>query len=127
MISKKSYGVDVAKYQSESLRAYAKAGAKYAIIQVSVSNSIVAPKAKAQIASAKANGMETMGYFYGCFGHSTSQANSEARFAVKNAKEMGLPVGSYLGVDWERADNNVNGPAASNTSAVMAAMQIIKE
>lgn len=127
MIPKKSYGVDVAKYQPESLKAYAKAGAKYAIVQVSVSNSIVAPHAKKQIASAKANGMEAMGYFYGCFGHSTGQATTEAQFAVKNAKNMGLPKGSYFGVDWERADNNVNGQAASNTSAVMAAMQVIKD
>lgn len=127
MISKKSYGVDVAKYQSESLRAYAKAGAKFAIVQVSVSNSIVAPKAKAQIASAKANGMDVMGYFYGCFGHSVTQASSEAHFAVKNAKALGLPNGSYLGVDWERTDNNVNGSASQNAAAIIKAMKVIRD
>ena len=127
MISKKSYGVDVAKYQSKSLRAYAKAGAKYAIVQVSVSNSIVAPKAKAQITSAKANNITPMGYFYGCFGHSATQAASEANFAIKNAKSMGLPKGSYLGVDWERTDNNVNGNVSQNTAAIIQAMKVIRD
>ena len=127
MISKKSYGVDVAKYQSKSLRAYAKAGAKYAIVQVSVSNSIVAPKAKAQITSAKANNITPMGYFYGCFGHSATQAASEANFAINNAKSMGLPKGSYLGVDWERIDNNVNGNVSQNTAAIIQAMKVIRD
>ena len=126
MISKKSYGVDVAKYQPESLRAYAKAGAKYAIVQVSVSNSIVAPRAKKQIASAKANDMEVMGYFYGCFGHSATQAASEAHFAIKNAKSIGLPKGSYLGVDWERTNNNVKGDVSQNTAAIIQAMKVIR-
>lgn len=127
MISKKSYGIDVAKYQLASLTGYADAGAKFAIVQVSVSNTIVAPKAKAQIASAKANGMEAMGYFYGCFGHSVSQASSEAHFAVKNAKNIGLPKGSYLGVDWEKTDNNTNGNASQNTAAIIQAMKVIYE
>lgn len=126
MISKKSYGVDVAKYQPESLRVYAKAGAKYAIVQVSVSNSIVAPRAKAQITSAKANNITPMGYFYGCFGHSATQAASEAHFAIKNAKSMGLPKGSYLGVDWERTDNNVKGDVSQNTAAIIQAMKVIR-
>lgn len=127
MISKKSYGVDVAKYQPESLRVYAKAGAKYAIVQVSVSNSIVAPRAKAQITSAKANNIMPMGYFYGCFGHSATQAASEAHFAIKNAKSIGLPKGSYLGVDWERTDNNVNGNVSQNTAAIIQAMKVIRD
>lgn len=126
MISKKSYGVDVAKYQSTSLKEYAAAGAKYVIVQVSVSNSIVAPKARKQIASAKANGMIPMGYFYSCFGHSVPQATSEAHFAIKNAKNMGLPKGSYFGVDWERRDNNVNGSASQNTAAIIQAMKVIR-
>ena len=126
MISKKSYGVDVAKYQPESLRVYAKAGAKYAIVQVSVSNSIVAPRAKAQITSAKANNITPMSYFYGCFGHSATQAASEAHFAIKNAKSMGLPKGSYLGVDWERTDNNVKGDVSQNTAAIIQAMKVIR-
>lgn len=127
MIPKKSYGIDVAKYQSESLRADANAGAKFAIVQVSVSNTIVAPKAKAQIASAKANGLAVMGYFYGCFGHSVSQASAEARFAVKNAESMRIPKGSYLGVDWERTDNNVEGSVSQNTAAIIQAMKVIHE
>ena len=127
MISKKSYGVDVAKYQPESLRVYVKAGAKYAIVQVSASNSIVAPRAKAQITSAKANNITPMGYFYGCFGHSATQAASEAHFAIKNAKSMGLPKGSYLGVDWERTDNNVNGNVSQNTAAIIQAMKVIRD
>lgn len=120
------YAVDVAKYQPTSLHAYASAGAKLAIVQVSVANSIVAPKAKAQVASAHANNMKTAAYFYACFGNSVSRAKSEATFAVKCAKNAGIKAGSMLAVDWEGQDNDTSGSASANTAAILAAMRVIK-
>ena len=119
--------VDVAKYQPNSLRTYKNAGAKGAIVQVSVAKSIVAPKAKAQVKSAKANGLVPMGYFYACFGNSVSEAEVEACFAVKQAEAVGIPTGSFLGVDWESQDNNTSNGPRSNTSAILAAMDVIKK
>lgn len=121
------YAVDVAKYQPSSLHAYASAGAKLAIVQVSVSNSIVAQKAKAQVASAHANNMKTTAYFYACFGNSVSRAKSEAAFAVKCAKSAGVKAGSMLAVDWEGQDNDTSGSVSANTAAILAAMQVIHD
>lgn len=119
--------VDVAKYQSNSLRTYKNAGAKSAIVQVSVAKSIVAPKAHAQVKSAKANNMLVAGYFYACFGNSVSEAEAESLFAVKQAEAAGIPAGSFLGVDWESQDNNTSNGPRSNTSAILAAMDVIKK
>lgn len=119
--------VDVAKYQPNSLRTYKNAGAKSAIVQVSVAKLIVAPKAKAQVKSAKANGLVPMGYFYACFGNSVSEAEAESRFAVTQAKSAGIPTGSFLAVDWESQDNNTSNGPRSNTSAILAAMDVIKK
>ena len=96
-------------------------------MQVSVAKSMVAPKAKAQVKSAKANGLVPMGYFYACFGNSVSEAEAESSFAVTQAKSAGIPVGSFLGVDWESQDNNTSGGQRSNTSAILAAMDVIKK
>ena len=123
----KSYLVDVAKYQPENLNSYARAGAKAAIIQVSVAKTIAAPKSKAQVESAKTNGLAVMGYFYACFGNSISEAEEEAGFAVKQAEADGIPTGSFLGVDWEGQDNNTSGGSRSNTNAILAAMAVIKK
>ena len=119
--------VDVAKYQPNSLRTYKNAGAKSAIVQVSVAKLIVAPKAKAQVKSAKANGLVPMGYFYACFGNSVSEAEAESSFAVKQAEAAGIPAGSFLGVDWEGQDNNTSNGPRSNTNAILAAMDVIKK
>lgn len=123
----KTYMVDTAKYQPESLAGYARAGAKAAIVQVSVAKSIVAPKAKAQVKSAKANGLVPMAYFYACFGNSVSEAEAESSFAVRQAEAAGIPAGSFLGVDWESQDNNTSGGPRSNTNAILAAMDVIKK
>lgn len=119
------YAVDVAKYQPTALHAYKSAGAKLAIVQVSVSSTIVAPRAKAQVSSAKNNGMDVAAYFYACFGHSASRAKSEANFAVACAKRAGIAKGNMLAVDWEGQDNDTSGGAGENTTAILAAMDVI--
>ena len=119
-----TYYVDVAKYQPEALDSYKQAGASGAIIQLTVGNSIVAPKAQAQVNSARQLGMTVQGYHYACFGHSISQAKAEANFTSKRAKQLGIGV---LYCDWESEDNDTLGSAVQNTDAIIAFMQTVKD
>ena len=125
IVSKRSYGVDVASYQSASVNY---TGAKFAFVKVTEGTEYVNPKAEAQIKSAKAHGLMVMGYFYANHSASVSKARAEAKYAVAKAKAYGIPAGSYLADDWEQGSgNSVNGGASANTDAVIAAMQVIKE
>ena len=125
IVSKRSYGVDVASYQSTSV---SYTGAKFAFVKLTQGTDYLNPKADQQIKSAKAHGLLVGGYFYANHGNSVSKARSEAKFAVAKAKAYGIPAGSYLADDWEQGSgNNVNGSATANTDAVIAAMQVIKE
>ena len=124
-VLKKSYGVDVASYQSTTVNY---TGAKFAFVKLTESTNYVNPKAEAQIKSAKAHGLMVMGYFYANHSASVTRARAEAKHAVAKAKAYGIPVGSYLADDWEQGSgNSVNGGASANTDAVIAAMQVIKE
>ena len=124
-VSKKSYGVDVASYQSTTVNY---AGAKFAFVKLTESTNYVNPKAEAQIKSAKAHGLMVMGYFYANHSTSVSKAKAEAKYAVSKARAYGIPAGSYLADDWEQGSgNSVNGGTSANTDAVLAAMQVIKE
>ena len=125
IVSKKSYGVDVASFQTENV---SYTGAKFAIVKLTQGTGYINPKAKAQIKSAKAHGLLVMGYFYGTHSGSVSLARAEAKYAVEKAKAYGVPAGSYIADDWEEGSgNSVNGGASANTDAVLAAMQVIKE
>ena len=125
IVSKRSYGVDVASYQSTSVNY---TGATFALVKLTQGTDYLNPKATAQIKSAKANGLLVGGYFYANHSNSVSRARSEAKYAVAKAKALGIPVGSYLADDWEQGSgNSVNGGASANTDAVIAAMQVIKE
>lgn len=124
IVSKRSYGVDVASYQSTSV---SYTGAKFAIVKLTQGTDYLNPKASAQIKSAKANGLLVGGYFYANHGNSVSRARSEAKYAVEKAKALGVPIGSYIADDFEQGSgNNVNGSASANTDAILAAMQEIK-
>lgn len=124
-VSKKSYGVDVASFQTENV---SYTGAKFAIVKLTQGTGYINPKAKAQIKSVKAHGLLTMGYFYANHSGSVTRARAEAKYAVEKAKAYGVPAGSYIADDWEEGSgNSVNGGASANTDAVLAAMQVIKE
>ena len=56
-VSPRSYGVDVASYQSTNLSSMAKAGGQFAIVKVSEGTGYRNPKAASQIKSAIANNM----------------------------------------------------------------------
>lgn len=125
IVSSKSYGVDVASYQSTTVNY---AGAKFAFVKLTEGTEYTNPKAEAQIKSAKAHGLMVMGYFYANHSASVSKAMAEAKYVVAKAKAYGIPAGSYLADDWEQGSgNSVNGSASANTDAVLAAMQVIKE
>ena len=125
IVSKKSYGVDVASFQKENV---SYTGAKFAIVKLTQGTGYINPKAKAQIKSAKAHGLLTMGYFYANHSGSVTRARAEAKYAVEKAKAYGVPAGSYIADDWEEGSgNSVNGGASANTDAVLAAMQVIRE
>lgn len=125
-VEKRSYGVDVSSFQGTDLSAMIRAGAKFAIVKLSEGTGYQNPKASAQISSAKANNMLTMGYHYAHFGADINRAVQEGNYAVNSAKSAGLPVGTYLASDWEVDDNNVtNGGRVPSANAILAFLDVI--
>lgn len=126
-VGSRSYGVDIASYQSTSVKSSAKAGAEFAIVKVSEGTSYRNSKASAQIASAKANNLMPMAYHFALFGANSSRAKSEAAYAIASAKAMGIPSGSYIACDWETGDGNVvTGGKTASANAIIAFMSAIE-
>lgn len=121
-------GVDVASYQDTDLTKYKNAGAQFAIVKLTEGTSYVNPKAADQYASAQANNLMTMGYFFASFGTDAQEALNEARFFVQHAQAMGIPRGSYLAVDYESGDGNnfSTTDRTANTNAILNAMNYIR-
>lgn len=127
-VNARSYGVDVAVYQSSSVKSSANAGSQFAIVKVSEGTSYRNPKASAQIASAQSNSMLPMAYHFALFGANKSRAVAEAKYAVASAQASGLPKGSYIACDWETGDGNVvTGGKTASANAIIAFMQQIKD
>lgn len=124
-VKARSYGVDVASYQSSSV---SYAGAKFVLVKLTEGTSYINPKASSQIKSGKSHGLLVGGYFYANHSGSVSRARAEAKYAVEKAEALGVPSGSYIADDFEQGSgNNVNGSTTANTDAIIAAMQVIKE
>ena len=125
-VPKRSYGVDVASYQSTIVNY---AGAKFALVKLTEGTGYINPKASSQIKSAKAHGLYVGGYFYANHSESVSRAKSEAKYAVEKAKALGIPKGAVIADDFENGDgNSVKAKYKSlNTDAVLTAMQVIKD
>lgn len=125
-VEKRSYGVDVSSHNTTDLSSMAHSGAKFAIVKLSEGTGYQNPKAQAQISSAKANNMLTMGYHYAHFGADTNRAVQEGNYTVNSAKYAGLPAGSYLACDWEVDDNNVtNAGRVPSANAILAFLDVI--
>ena len=125
-VARKSYGVDVSSFQGADLSAMTRAGAKFAIVKLSEGTGYQNPKAQAQLSSAKANNMLTMGYHYAHFGADSNRAVQEGNYTVNSAKYAGLPVGSYLACDWEVDDNNVTtGGRVPSANAILVFLDTI--
>ena len=125
-VKSRSYGVDVSSYNGTDLSGMAHSGAKFAIVKLSEGTGYQNPKSQAQILSAKANNMLTMGYHYAHFGADTNRAVQEGNYAVSSAKNAGLPAGSYLACDWEVDDNNnTDGGRVPSANAIIAFLDTI--
>lgn len=127
-VSARSYGVDVASYQSSNLSSMAAQGGQFAIVKVSEGTSYQNPKAANQIQSALANNMMPMAYHFATFGSNSSKAVSEANYAISSAKAIGLPSGSYIACDWEAGQGNaINNGKNPSANAIVAFMNTIKQ
>lgn len=126
-VAARSLGIDVASYQSADLSAHARSGAKFAIVKVSEGTSYRNPKARAQVASARAKNMMPMCYHFATFSANSAAAKREANYAVASAKAVGLAPGSYLACDYESGDgNNINMGKGVTANAIIAFMQQVK-
>lgn len=127
-VSAGTIGVDTASYQDTDLTKYKNAGAQFAIVKLTEGTTYVNYKAADQYASAQANGLMTMAYFFATFGTDSQEALNEARFFVQHAQAMGIPKGSYLAVDYESGDGNNYSTTdkTANTNAILNAMNYIK-
>ena len=125
-VEKRSYGVDVSSFQGTDLSSMARAGAKFAIVKLSEGTGYQNPKAQAQLSSAKANNILTMGYHYAHFGADSNRAVQEGNYTVNSAKSAGLPAGSYLACDYEEGSGNstFQGYSASG-DAIVAFMNVV--
>lgn len=122
-VPNRSLGVDVSSYQGTDMSGYARAGAKFCIVKTTEGTGWVNSKAAAQIRSAKANGMMVMGYHFAHCGGSVSNARNEANYAVSHARSMGVPVHSYIAMDFE---TDAWGSRQANTDAAVAFMQTVR-
>mgnify|MGYP005759665819 CR=1 FL=1 len=121
----RDFVVDVAVYQSTSMSAYKRAGARQAIVKLTEGTGYFNPKASAQIKSVHANHMYLHGYHFATFGNSVSRAKAEARFFVARAKKLNISKKRYLWLDWETGDGNVViNSSYSNTKAILAFMKV---
>lgn len=125
-VAKRSYGVDVSSFQNADLSQFANLGAKFAVVKLSEGLDYQNPKAQAQISSANANGMLTMGYHYARFGANNILGGQEGKYTVQAAKSFGLPTGSYLACDWETGSGNVtDGDSEANANAILTFLNTI--
>jgi GH25 family lysozyme M1 (1,4-beta-N-acetylmuramidase) len=126
-MSSRTYGVDVASYQSTDLAFYRKAGASFAIVKLTEGTDYLNPKASKQVASSRANHLYTHAYHFARFGSSVSQAKKEAAYFIKQAKKQKISQKRMLWLDWESGSGNtVTGPKSANTKAILAFMQAVK-
>lgn len=126
-MSSKTYGVDVASYQSTGLAAYHKAGASFAIVKLTEGTDYLNPKASKQVASSRANHLYTHAYHYARFGSSVSRAKKEAAYFIKAVKKEDISQKRMLWLDWESGSGNaVIGPKVANTKAILAFMDAVK-
>lgn len=126
-MTSKTYGIDVASYQSTDMAAYHKAGASFAIVKLTEGLDYVNPKASKQVASSRANHLYTHAYHFARFGSSVSQAKKEAAYFIKEAKKLDISKKRMLWLDWEAGSGNVvAGPKGANTKAILVFMEAVK-
>lgn len=124
----RQYGIDVANYQYTDLTRYAHAGAKYVFVKATEGTGYFNPKAVSQVKSAHKLKLYVHAYHFATFGNSVSRAKAEAKYFVSRAKYLNISKKRYLALDWETGDGNVVvNSRSSNTSAIIAFMNVIKK
>lgn len=125
-VASHSYGVDVSAYQGTDMSSYARAGAQFAIIKVSEGTGWASGTAAGQAASAKAHNMMVMGYH---FWRNNIGPIPQANYAIEKAKYFGIPIHSYLALDWESETGmgeNCSGNREVNTQNAIAWMRQVR-
>lgn len=125
-VASHSYGVDVSAYQGTDMGPYARAGAQFAIIKVSEGTGWASGTAAGQAASAKAHNMMVMGYH---FWRNNIRPIPQANYAIEKAKYFGIPIHSYLALDWESENGmgeNCSGNREVNTQNAIAWMRQVR-
>lgn len=124
VIEDRSYGIDEASYQSENIASYP--GSKFTIVKTTEGLSYQNPKARNQIITAKRAGIVVGGYHYAHFSADSNQAVKEANYAIKVAKNIGIPVGALFACDWEEGSGNyTKGGYESSADAILAFMDTV--
>ena len=124
-----SYGVDVSDYQGNDMSIYARHGAKFVIIKLAegYSPSAGGSTAHAKVSSALANNMMVMGYHFYHYNGSVSDAQRQAQVAIDAAKAAGVPLNSYIALDWESEGGQNCGPETENTQEALAWMRAVRQ
>lgn len=123
-------GLDVSSYNRSDLAYFQTMkyyGARFTIVKLGGSGGgegehYQNPKASQQLAMAQKAGMDIGTYFWGEFGGSTAQAKKMARYAIADAKRVGLKAGSVIALDYELG---ASGSVSANTSAIVTFMKAI--
>lgn len=97
-------------------------GVKGGIVKLSEGNGWTSGYGAAQIAAIKHEGLMTSGYHFSRFRGNSYQAVQEANLAIACARQMGLPQGAPLVLDYEER----LGYRASNTQAAIAFLKCVK-
>ncbi len=119
------YGVDVAAYQSTSMGNFHTAGASFVVVKLTEGTNYFNPKARAQVASSRANHCYTHAYHFANFGSSVSQAKAEAKYFLKYVAKVNISKKRMIFLDWEgNTYNCVTGTKPSNTKAILAFMDV---
>ena len=126
VIEDRSYGIDQASYQNSNISAYP--GAKFTIVKTTEGLDYQNPKAVAQVASAKNAGVPVGGYHYAHFSADSNQAVKEANYAIKVAKNIGIPAGALFACDWEEGSGNyTKGGYETSADAILAFMDTVAQ
>ena len=126
-VANRSYGIDVSDYQGSDMAAYARRGAKFAIIKICEGMSPSGGTTSwTKAANAKAAGMMVMGYQFYHYAGSVQGAINQANYAIQRAHEAGIPLHSYLAIDWESEYGPNHGSYEEDTAEAIAWMQTVR-
>lgn len=121
------YVLDVSAFQPAAVyysfwQRWKARGVKGGIVKLSEGTGWTNGYGAGQIAAIKHEGLMASGYHFSRFRGNTYQAVSEANLAIACARQMGLPQGAPLVLDYEER----LGYRASNTQAAIAFLKCIK-